>query len=304
MTLAYMQFYPADYLADTMYLSLEEHGAYLKLLMCMWRADGWLPDDDKKICMMLGVTGKKWASIKESISSFFIYENGKFSQKRLLAEHRATRKKSENLSSNGKQGGRPKHMENNNSPKADGFNRLKQNESIARSPSDPEPESYSSDTNVSSPELLPISNEISSSSERTQSEKPKSAKPTKPKPEDFDPPDWIPRELWETHMDVRKSKAAVNTARAKKLLVNQLERLRAKGHDPALIIENSIRNSWKDYFEPKPERKFSTSWQSPPVPPPRKPRAQIGYDEQGNIIKFIIQDDGSRKLLHSEDGYA
>lgn len=258
-TTPYMQFYPADYLADTMHLSLEEHGAYLKLLMCMWRADGWLPDDDKKICMMLGVTPKKWASIREGISSFFIYENGKFSQKRLLAELRATRKKSENLSNNGKRGGRPKQLENNNSPKADGSNRLKQNESIARSPSDSEPEPYSSDTNVSSPELLPISNEISSSSERTQSEKPKPAKPPKPKPEDFDPPDWVPRELWETHMEVRKSKAAVNTARAKKLLVNQLERLRTMGHDPTVIIENSIRNSWKDYFEPKENTNAKTT---------------------------------------------
>ena len=270
MTTPYMQFYPADYLADTMLLSLEEHGAYLKLLMCMWRSDGWLPDDDKKISTMLGISPKKWASIREGISSFFIYENGKFSQKRLLSELRATQKKSENLSNNGKRGGRPKHLENNNSPKADGFNRLKQNQSIARSPSDPEPEPYSSDTDVSSPELLPISNEISSSSERTQSEKPKTRR--KPAPEDFDPPEWIPRELWETHMDVRKSKAAVNTARAKKLLVNQLERLRAKGHDPTVIIENSIRNSWKDYFEPKENTNAQTAANH------RKSNWQIGIE--------------------------
>lgn len=63
--------------------------------------------------------------------------------------------------------------------------------------------------------------------------------------------------------------------------------------------------TWRNWVRnEKPQRRYSTSWQSPPVPPPRKPRAQIGYDEQGNIIKFIIQDDGSRKLLHSEDGYA
>lgn len=273
MTTPYMQFYPADYLADTMYLSLEEHGAYLKLLMCMWRADGWLPDDDKKICMMLGITPKKWASIREGISSFFIYENGKFSQKRLLAELRATRKKSENLSSNGKLGGRPKVLKNNNPDKADGFNRLKQNESIARSPSDSEPEPYSSDTSVSSPDIPSVSNETSGMSERTQSEKkPKPAKPPKPKPEDFDPPDWVPRELWETHMEVRKSKAAVNTARAKKLLVNQLERLRTKGHDPTVIIENSIRNSWKDYFEPKENTNAQTAAN------PRKSNWQIGIE--------------------------
>jgi|DEB0MinimDraft_3_1074331.scaffolds.fasta_scaffold15366_4 uncharacterized protein YdaU (DUF1376 family) len=75
------------YLGDTRHLSLEEHGAYLILLMCAWRSkDCNLPADDKKLAQMVGVGPKKWAKLKTSILEFFDEKNGQLTQKRLLKE--------------------------------------------------------------------------------------------------------------------------------------------------------------------------------------------------------------------------
>ncbi|EBU7151572.1 hypothetical protein DKU94_23725, partial [Salmonella enterica subsp. enterica serovar Typhimurium] len=42
-TLPYMQLYIADYLADTMHLSAEEHGAYLLLMFNYWQTGRAIP---------------------------------------------------------------------------------------------------------------------------------------------------------------------------------------------------------------------------------------------------------------------
>lgn len=75
------------YLSDTHHLSLEEHGAYLKLLMIAWRtADCSLPDDDKRLAMMLGVSTKRWGQLKPVVMEFWRLSDGQWTQKRLTKE--------------------------------------------------------------------------------------------------------------------------------------------------------------------------------------------------------------------------
>lgn len=84
------------YLADTRHLSLEEHGAYLQLLMIAWRAPNCaLPDDDARLARMLGVTVKKWAKLKPVVLAFWTLTVNGWEQKRLSKERRFVAKKSE-----------------------------------------------------------------------------------------------------------------------------------------------------------------------------------------------------------------
>jgi uncharacterized protein YdaU (DUF1376 family) len=75
------------YLADTRHLSLEEHGAYLMLLLVAWRTeDCCLPNDDGRIARILGVSPAKWRKLKPSIMPFWSLESGHWIQKRLSKE--------------------------------------------------------------------------------------------------------------------------------------------------------------------------------------------------------------------------
>lgn len=84
------------YLADTRHLSLEEHGAYLQLLLIAWRSpDCTLPNDDKRLAMMLGISAKRWASIRPQVMAFWSLSDAGWQQKRLTKERRWVAKKSE-----------------------------------------------------------------------------------------------------------------------------------------------------------------------------------------------------------------
>jgi uncharacterized protein YdaU (DUF1376 family) len=74
------------YLADTQHLSNEEHGVYLRLLIIAWRSpDCSLPDDDKRLAIMLGVTLIRWRDkLKPVIAPFWIIQNGAWTQKKQL----------------------------------------------------------------------------------------------------------------------------------------------------------------------------------------------------------------------------
>lgn len=76
----------SSYLADTQHLSLLQHGAYLLILMTMWRAGGWIDDDDRKLATICKTSVKKWRQISEDVRALLIVEDGKLSQKRLLSE--------------------------------------------------------------------------------------------------------------------------------------------------------------------------------------------------------------------------
>ncbi len=63
-------------------------------------------------------------------------------------------------------------------------------------------------------------------------------------------PDWLPEKLWFDYEEMRKKKRAPMTDSIRFRVLKRLEEFRARGHDPLEALENSIRKSWTDVFEP------------------------------------------------------
>lgn len=126
------------YLADTTHLTTEEHGAYLLLLGAMWRRNGWVPDDDRDVARILGLTRAKWVRTKQRLSSLLTFTDGQITQKNLLKIWQITQEKIAKNRENGAKGGRPSSNKNNDMAKANGFNSRNPNETIP----EPEPEPY------------------------------------------------------------------------------------------------------------------------------------------------------------------
>ncbi len=93
---AAIPFFGDAYLADTTHLTTEEHGAYFLLLLAAWRQpDCALPDDDRKLARIAGLSRQKWNAIKPTILEFWAAEDGRIFQARLRREHSWVVQKSE-----------------------------------------------------------------------------------------------------------------------------------------------------------------------------------------------------------------
>jgi len=64
----------------------------------------------------------------------------------------------------------------------------------------------------------------------------------------FQVPDWIPAEPWSAWLDVRKKLKAPNTDRALQLAAKELDRLKAEGHDPAAVLDQSTARGYRGLF--------------------------------------------------------
>ena len=93
--LPYMPLYVGDYFKDTRHLSTEEHGAYLLLLMEYWNRGAPLPDDDRALARLAGLSLKRWKTLRAEIASFFFCDGVTWSHKRIEADLMHARQKIE-----------------------------------------------------------------------------------------------------------------------------------------------------------------------------------------------------------------
>jgi len=141
MSLPYFPMYPTDFEAKTSHLTLEEDGAYNRLLRLMWMTPGCsLPDNDAWIMRRMRCDSETFELVvKPLICEFMKREKGRVFSPRLMQEHTLSSEKHKKRVDAGKKGGRP--------PKSLKKNKTRQSNAKAI-PKQPEPEP-DVDTNVS-----------------------------------------------------------------------------------------------------------------------------------------------------------
>lgn len=72
-------------------------------------------------------------------------------------------------------------------------------------------------------------------------------------------PDFIPSDLWQDFLEMRKSIKSPMTDKAKNLLVSKISKLNEQGHSPRKLLEKAIIQNWKGVFEGKDTMK-SSEW--------------------------------------------
>lgn len=102
-SLPYMQFYVADYLADTRHLNPTQHGMYLLLIMNYWQTGKPLPNNDAMLARIIGVRKQEFVKNRESLSHFFVLTETQWRHRRIDCDLKAAYEKSIKASSSAMQ---------------------------------------------------------------------------------------------------------------------------------------------------------------------------------------------------------
>jgi len=104
--LPYIQLYVGDYLADTMHLTTEEHGAYMLLIFNYWRQGYALKDCNKRLANVVRMSNERWTDVRPTLEEFFVVEDGVWRHSRIDADLEAAKIKVDKAKASGKASGR------------------------------------------------------------------------------------------------------------------------------------------------------------------------------------------------------
>ena len=258
--LPYMQLYVADYLADTMHLNVDQHGAYLLLIMNYWQTGKPLPDNDQRLQCVCRTSAEHWQELRPALEEFFVIKDGYWYHNRLDKDLEKVRSKSESA----RKAAEKRHQSTDVKPTSCERN--------ANAPSSDMQTASHTDTDTDTEEEH---KETASASDDAQSEQPNPAPPKKKSPEiDYSSwPEMPDDQILKDWLKARAKARAVHSQTAINAIGKELQKAVAMGYTVNQCGEEAATRGW---------RGFKAEWMKNSVIPANR----NGLVSMDNVTRF------------------
>ncbi|EJM1491238.1 TPA: DUF1376 domain-containing protein [Escherichia coli] len=238
--LPYMQLYIADYLADTMHLSAEEHGAYLLLMFNYWQTGKPIPKN--RLAKIARLTNERWANVEPSLQEFFCDNGEEWVHLRIEEDLASVREKLTKKSAAGKASVQARR---------------------SRKEADVQTKQERNLTGVQTDVEVVFEHDVNTKATNKDTDKDLKTDPPLNPPrgnrgvKKFDPlditlPNWISVSLWREWVEFRQAlRKPIRTEQGANGAIRELEKFRQQGFSPEQVIRHSIANEYQGLFAPK-----------------------------------------------------
>lgn len=238
--LPYMQLYIADYLADTMHLSAEEHGAYLLLMFNCWQTGKPIPKN--RLAKIARLTNERWADVEPSLQEFFCDNGEEWVHLRIEEDLASVREKLTKKSAAGKASVQARR---------------------SRKEADVQTKQERNLTGVQTDVEVVFEHDVNTKATNKDTDKDLKTDPPLNPPrgnrgvKKFDPlditlPNWISVSLWREWVEFRQAlRKPIRTEQGANGAIRELEKFRQQGFSPEQVIRHSIANEYQGLFAPK-----------------------------------------------------
>lgn len=238
--LPYMQLYIADYLADTMHLSAEEHGAYLLLMFNYWQTGKPIPKN--RLAKIARLTNERWADVEPSLQEFFCDNGEEWVHLRIEEDLASVREKLTKKSAAGKASVQARR---------------------SRKEADVQTKQERNLTGVQTDVKVVFEHDVNTKATNKDTDKDLKTDPPLNPPrgnrgvKKFDPlditlPNWISVSLWREWVEFRQAlRKPIRTEQGANGAIRELEKFRQQGFSPEQVIRHSIANEYQGLFAPK-----------------------------------------------------
>ncbi|HCN8850558.1 TPA: DUF1376 domain-containing protein [Escherichia coli] len=238
--LPYMQLYIADYLADTMHLSAEEHGAYLLLMFNYWQTGKPIPKN--RLAKIARLTNERWADVEPSLQEFFCDNGVEWVHLRIEEDLASVREKLTKKSAAGKASVQARR---------------------SRKEADVQTKQERNLTGVQTDVEVVFEHDVNTKATNKDTDKDLKTDPPLNPPrgnrgvKKFDPldialPNWISVSLWREWVEFRQAlRKPIRMEQGANGAIRELEKFRQQGFSPEQVIRHSIANEYQGLFAPK-----------------------------------------------------